>query len=104
MRNMVRNKTGVCKLVVIILVIGAVIYSFSLGPSYRLMRENKISNSIFKKIYYPFMWLERHNKYADQVIGWYERLWYSDQKEIMRYLQQLKLESSSTNPHSAHQP
>lgn len=88
---------GKSRWIIIIFVGTALLYFLSEGFAYRLMRKHSITHQVYSSAYRPIIWVDNHSKYFENIDNWYETLWHSDKDEVVHYLQQLKLESTSTN-------
>ena len=73
------------------------LYSFSIGPSYRLLRKHSISQGTFNGFYFPIQRLANQSKFLDGLLMRYLVLWYSDVEELRIKLEELRKESETTN-------
>ena len=83
----------------ILLMIGIIffLYSFSIGPSYRLLRKQSISQKTFNAFYFPILRPAMQSKFLNDLLMQYLLLWYSDFEELGKKLEELRKESEATN-------
>jgi hypothetical protein len=67
-----------------------VAYALSIGPSYRLLRKGSIGQQTFSSAYSPILLLSDHSQPFFRAMDWYCTLWYSDGRELSRWLHELK--------------
>ena len=72
------------------------LYLLSEGPAYRLSRKNVISQETFTAAYLPIIRVCDRYKWCDDLVYRYDDLWYSDAREVIRYLRELKSEQSNS--------
>jgi hypothetical protein len=84
-----RLKVQHFELVGALLIFSVVLYGLSMGPAYRLLRKNTISQESFSTAYSPIRFISERSEPFDRLVGWYLDFWYSDARELDRLLRQL---------------
>jgi hypothetical protein len=70
------------------LLIGLVfIYILSEGLAWRLLEKEEISQSAYSNIYFPIVFYENHIPYFGYVMWRYDNLWYDEDKEFFKSLE-----------------
>jgi hypothetical protein len=67
-----------------------VTYLSSMGPSYRLLRKGSMRQQTFSSMCAPILRLSHRSTVVDRALDWYLEIWYSDEREIIRQMQQWK--------------
>lgn len=65
-------------------------YALSMGPAYRLLRKDWLHQQTFSSAYSPILHLSDHSRPFFRVMDWYLTVWYSDERELIGWLQELK--------------
>ena len=63
-------------------------YGVSIGPAYRALRKDALSQQTFSFAYSPVLSLSDHSVLFFRAMDWYCELWYSDGREWSRRLQE----------------
>jgi hypothetical protein len=70
-----------------------VVYALSLGPAYRLLRKDSLSQRSFSFWYSPILHMAHQSRLSFRVMDWYLTMWYSDEREMIRWFQELKVKN-----------
>jgi len=84
--------------VVFVLGIVLLIYLFSIGPAYRMLRKGTVSQETFSTLYFPIQRLAIQNKFIDRLLMHYLLIWYSDVSELGKHLEELQATSNTNRP------
>jgi hypothetical protein len=62
-----------------------ILYVLSVGPAYRLVATERISQPAYAAIYAPIIWICLRSDVAWRAGGWYCKLWYDEEITVRPY-------------------